>query len=93
MSSNFFPFVLSSSKDSEWVFQHPARSHTAVREVIGVAKAQLMLSLPSIPDQPEWASWPDEKLLDVRLCDLDLAMEGGSLHEHIQQLYTELDLK
>ncbi|MFQ5839968.1 MAG: putative zinc-binding metallopeptidase, partial [Candidatus Methylomirabilales bacterium] len=39
---------------------------------------------------PEWARWPDEKLLDVRMCDLDVRIEGSLLEEQIQQLYHEL---
>jgi hypothetical protein len=45
----------------------------------------------SAPREPEWASWPDEQLLDVRLCDLDLRIEGTDLERHIQQLYGELE--
>lgn len=41
--------------------------------------------------QPEWVDWPDEKLLDLRLCDLDLQIEGTDLGEHIAELYRELD--
>lgn len=44
-------------------------------------------------DQPEWATWPDEKLLDVRMCDLDLKIEGGSFDESIRQLDSELEAK
>ncbi len=40
--------------------------------------------------EPEWANWPDEKLLDLRLCDLDLRIQGSDLEHHIAQLYTEL---
>jgi hypothetical protein len=39
--------------------------------------------------EAEWVTWPDEKLLDLRLCDLDLRIEG-TLDTHIQQLYREL---
>ena len=37
-----------------------------------------------------WAEYPDEKLLDVRLCDLDLKVEGTELETHIDRLYREL---
>jgi hypothetical protein len=36
-------------------------------------------------------SWPDEKLLDLRLCDLNLHIEGTDLEQRIHELYTELD--
>ncbi len=41
--------------------------------------------------EPEWSSWPDEKLLDLRLCDLDLRIEGTALDAQIQELYRELE--
>ena len=44
-------------------------------------------------DQPEWATLPDEKLLDLRMCDLDLRIEGGSFDESIRQLDRELEMK
>ncbi|MFQ5668444.1 MAG: hypothetical protein ACE5I7_18725, partial [Candidatus Binatia bacterium] len=39
---------------------------------------------------PEWASWPDEQLLDLRLCDLRVRIRGSSLAAQITQLYREL---
>jgi len=39
--------------------------------------------------EPEWASWPDERLLDLRLCDLGLTIRG-ELAARIDQLYGEL---
>ncbi len=41
--------------------------------------------------QPVWARWPDEKLLDLRFCDLELRIEGSGVEARIQQLYRELD--
>ena len=38
-----------------------------------------------------WADWPDEKLLDVRLCDLGVRIEGTEIEERAEQLYAELD--
>lgn len=37
-----------------------------------------------------WAGWPDEKLLDVRLCDLGVRIEGTPLESCVQRLYAEL---
>lgn len=37
-----------------------------------------------------WASWPDEKLLDTRICDLDLRIDGSELEGRIKQLRKEL---
>ncbi|MEW6681440.1 MAG: hypothetical protein AB1451_00745 [Nitrospirota bacterium] len=40
--------------------------------------------------EPEWASWPDEKLLDLRLCDLHLSIDNSSLVARLDQLAAEL---
>ena len=39
---------------------------------------------------PEWASWSDEQLLEVRLCDLGLSIEGTDIEQRIAQLDAEL---
>ncbi|HSP96138.1 MAG TPA: hypothetical protein VL049_02685 [Candidatus Dormibacteraeota bacterium] len=39
---------------------------------------------------PEWESWSDEQLLDLRLCDLGLRIRGSELEPRIKQLYREL---
>ena len=38
----------------------------------------------------EWADWPDDKLLELRLCDLHLTVEGSQIAEQIRQLNGEL---
>ncbi len=38
-----------------------------------------------------WADLPDEKLLDLRLCDLDLRIEGSILEESIEHLHRDLE--
>ncbi len=43
------------------------------------------------PRRPAWESLPDEELLDLRLCDLGLTLEGSVLEARIQQLYGELN--
>jgi len=45
---------------------------------------------PSRPEVKEWATWPDERLLDLRICDLDLRIEGSDLAERIAELSHEL---
>ena len=42
-----------------------------------------------MPD-PEWATWPDDKLLDLRICDLTLAIEGSALEPRVAELHAEL---
>jgi len=39
----------------------------------------------------DWPTWPDERLLDVRLCDLPISIEGSVVEGQIQQLLAELD--
>jgi Putative zinc-binding metallo-peptidase len=40
---------------------------------------------------PEWASFSDDQLLAVRMCDLGLTIEGTSLEPRIAQLNAELE--
>src|SRR4029450_1383451 len=40
--------------------------------------------------EPDWASWPDDKLLDLRICDLKITIEGSALEPRIAQLNAEL---
>ena len=40
--------------------------------------------------EPEWASWPDEKILDLRIRDLNLTIEGSALEPRVAQLQAEL---
>ncbi len=37
-----------------------------------------------------WAEWSDQKLLDTRICDLGLTIEGGEIAPLIEQLSREL---
>src|SRR5689334_7197058 len=38
----------------------------------------------------EWATRPDEDILDLRMCDLPIAIEGSWLEPRIEELYAEL---
>ena len=40
--------------------------------------------------KPVWAGWPDDKLLDVRICDLGVSMEDTPLEHRIAQVNQEL---
>ena len=40
--------------------------------------------------EPDWATWPDDKLLDLRIADLNLAIEGSALEPRVAQLHAEL---
>ncbi len=41
----------------------------------------------------QWADWPDERLLDLRLCDLQLAIEGSPVADRAAQLDRELQAR
>src|SRR5256885_17128328 len=40
---------------------------------------------------PEWATWNDEQLLALRLCDLGVSIEGTDLEQRIAHLNGELE--
>jgi hypothetical protein len=40
-----------------------------------------------------WADWPNERLLDLRLCDLGVALEGTWLETLVEKVYRELGRK
>lgn len=41
----------------------------------------------------DWASLADEQLLDVRMCDLGLSIDGTELEQRIAQITSELDAR
>jgi hypothetical protein len=43
-----------------------------------------------MPADPEWTTLPDEQLLDIRLCDLGLSLEGTEVETRILQVNGEL---
>ena len=47
------------------------------------------MDLPS-PAEPPWASSRDEELLALRICDLQLRIDGSELEPRVEQLYAEL---
>ncbi len=46
----------------------------------------------AIPPE-EWASWPDEKLLELRLSQLGVTIEGSALESRIAELQREIDAR
>ncbi len=44
-----------------------------------------------VPDQ--WAELPDEQLLDLRLCDLPVALAGSAMQVRVAELQAELDTR
>jgi hypothetical protein len=64
----------------------------------GDASAGAVTESPSAPaarptpaPEPEWAGWDDERLLDLRLCDLGVRVEGSGIEERIGELYREME--
>lgn len=47
--------------------------------------------MPSVPVPPDWADLPDEQLLDLRLADLPIRIEGSVIEERIAELRAELE--
>ena len=43
--------------------------------------------------EPDWASWSNDKLLNLPMSQLGVTLDGVFLSERIQQLYTELDAR
>jgi hypothetical protein len=58
-----------------------------------IRRAPAVESGSSNPASSDWVNWPDEKLLDLRLCDLQLTIEGSPVATQIAQLYTELEAR
>jgi hypothetical protein len=48
--------------------------------------------LPVIPAE-EWAGWPDDKLLDLRICQLGIGIEGSPLEPRLGELDKELQTR
>nr|MBA3754412.1 hypothetical protein [Nitrospira sp.] len=42
---------------------------------------------------PEWTEWSDEQLLDLRMRDLRLGLQGNFYEEPIAQLHRELQAR
>jgi len=38
-----------------------------------------------------WLRWPDERILDLRMCDLDVAIERSPVKKYIRQIYGDLE--
>ncbi len=54
-----------------------------------------MPRIPSRPaaDEPRWARWPDQRLLDLRFCDLKLTIKSTPLEARVGMLYRELEAR
>jgi len=49
-----------------------------------------MPKAPVLPPE-QWADWPDEKLLELRMCQLGVSIEASVLEDRIAELQAELD--
>jgi len=41
----------------------------------------------------DWEDWPDDRLLDLRMCQLGIAIEGSVLETRVAELQAELDAR
>lgn len=57
------------------------------------AALQAFSEVESGQPEPEWATWSDEKLLDLPMCRLGVSLASGFLSKQIEQLYAELEAK
>jgi Putative zinc-binding metallo-peptidase len=48
---------------------------------------------PRIVSPDEWSSWPDDKLLDLRLSELGVSIEGSPVEPRLAELQAELDAR
>ena len=64
--------------------EHSARS---------AAPATVSARRPRPVPPAEWEGWPDEKLLDLRLCDLGLRIRDSELVPRIRELHRELHVR
>jgi hypothetical protein len=48
---------------------------------------------PQTVSPEEWAGWTDEQLLDLRVCELGLAIEGSPLEPRLEALNKNLELR
>src|SRR3972149_4407965 len=39
----------------------------------------------------DWVRWPDQRLLDLRICDLDLSLERSPLRRLVRQVLAEVE--
>lgn len=67
-----------------------AAPSTPVRRRASESRAAPKRSSRGRPPRRAWTRYSDDELLDVRLCDLDLRLEGTWLEQPIAQLYEEL---
>ncbi len=56
-----------------------------------MAKAKSKSPTRPRTERYEWAKLPDEELLDVRFCDLDLEIPGTPLEPRVERLWTEME--
>jgi len=40
--------------------------------------------------QPKWVNWPDERLLDMRMCDLGIQIKNTAIEQYVETVYKEL---
>src|SRR5215510_3004694 len=64
-------------------------AETGVLEVAAPKRRSRRRPLPP----SEWEGWDDEQLLELRMCDLDVRIEGSALEERLAELTGELEAR
>src|SRR5215510_5300432 len=64
-------------------------AETGVLEVAAPKRRSRRRPLPP----SEWEGWDDEQLLELRMCDLDVRIEGSPLEERLKELSGELEAR
>ena len=63
-----------------------------VEHVRSVAPSSRNSKVPVVPPE-EWSQWPDERLLDLRMCQLGITIEGSAVEHRIAELQHELSAR
>src|SRR6476646_1941228 len=50
-------------------------------------------SKPAVVPPEDWSTWPDERLLELRICQLGVTIEGSPIEARIADLQHELDAR
>lgn len=67
-----------------------SRGAASVSKSVRKRSAKRKSPVRSQPREPRWVHYDDQKLLQMRICDLDLRIKGSEIEVRIERLYEEL---
>ena len=70
---------------------HANRESQPELPIVGPPPEAPPSATPAAREPPVWAKWPDEQLLDLRICELSLSIESSVLQTRIDELSRELE--